>query len=297
MDFLNGVDYRTLVAFGAALIIALLGYQVFGGFKVSMGGKSATSRLEGFASSDRRGLADRLGDGVVARLGLSLTDWKHQLRWAQIGGHYKGRTVGSVLGQSLRYGGAGVVYILLFQAFSPIYLGIVALAAYYPYMTLRGKADEVRKELKRSLPDAAAFIAAEMSAGSSADTALTRAAHLPGALGRVLLEAVDVAQQKGRLIFTRDQVPGVLVEHLAELRMNHLVAFSAQLDLVASKGAEGPRQMGEIARSLAREYRSDVSREAEKMDNKLLFPMTVFFCGPVLAAVFIPLFMGIFQTF
>jgi len=47
-------------------------------------------------------MTDRVGDLIVTRLGLSLESWKHELRWAQIGGHYitKGgqpKTVGSVL--------------------------------------------------------------------------------------------------------------------------------------------------------------------------------------------------------
>lgn len=296
MDF-SSFDYRGLVGIIAALIIALIAFQVASGFKFSLGGSSATSRLEGFATADRRGLTDKLGDTVMARLGLDMDDWKFQMRWAKFGGKYEGQSVGSVLGQSLLFGGLGIAYIVLFQAFSPIFMGIVLLAAYYPYMTLRGRADDVRKAVKRTLPEAAAFIAAEMSAGSSAETALTRASNLPGALGTILREAVGIAQQNGRLIFSRDNVPGVLVEFTEELRMAHMVAFSAQLDLVASKGAEGPRQMGEIARSLAREYRSDVTRQAEQMDNKLLFPMTFFFFIPFMAAVFIPLFLGILETF
>lgn len=296
MDF-TSFDYRPLVSIFAALVVALVAFQLAGGLKFSLGGKSAASRLEGYAVADRRGLTDKLGDTVMARLGLDLDDWKFQMRWAKFGGKYEGQTVGSVLGQSLLFAGLGVAYIVLFQAFSPFFMIIVLIAAYYPYMTLRGRADDVRKAVKRLLPEAAAFIAAEMSAGSSAETALTRASNLPGSLGIILREAVGIAQQSGRLIFSRDNVPGVLVEFSEGLRMAHLVAFASQLDLVASKGAEGPRQMGEIARSLAREYRSDVTRQAEQMDNKLLFPMTFFFFIPFMAAVFIPLFMGILETF
>ena len=90
--------------------------------------------------------------------------------WAQLGGLYEGRTVGSVLGKSVLFGAVGIAYLLIFNALSPAFVIGVAVAAYYPYLQLRGRANDVREMVKRGLPEAAALIAAEMSAGSSAET-------------------------------------------------------------------------------------------------------------------------------
>lgn len=283
----------TLVPFIAAGLISLLSYQFIKDLDLSFG-SSAAARVEKFASADRRGITDRVGDSIMDRFGLSIEAWEHELLWAQLGGLYEGKTVGSVLGQSVLYGAAGIAYVLLFRAFSPMFLLLIALAAYYPYLQLHGRADDVRKAVKSSLPEAAALIAAEMSAGSSAETSLTRATTLPGPLGNLLRQVVQGTQQAGRLIFSREGLNGALVEEFSRYQMPNLEAFAQQIDLVAEKGTEGPRQMDAVARGLAREYRSDVTRSAEGLANKLLAPITIYIFLPFLAAVFVPLFASIF---
>jgi tight adherence protein C len=280
----------------AAGLISLLFYQILRGFEFSFGSSAAT-RVERFASADRRGITDRVGDSIVDRLGLSLEAWKHELLWAQLGGLYEGKTVGSVLGTSILFSAAGLAYLLAFNAFSPMFVMGVAVAAYYPYLQLKGRANDVRDAVKRGLPEAAALIAAEMSAGGSAETAVARAATLPGPVGNLLRRVVQGAQQAGRLIFSRDMLEGALVEELTRFRMPQLEAFARQIDLVASKGAEGPRQMGEVARGLAREYRSDVARSAEGLGNKLLFPISLYIFVPFMLAIFVPLMVSVFESF
>ena len=178
------MDFRAFIPLIAAIVLALITFWVVrrSNFTIQ---RSAANRLNSFAEQDRRGVTDRLGDLLVDRLGLSLASWKQELRWAQIGGHYltgagQPRTVGSVLGQSVLFGSLGLAYILLFHAFSPIYLILIALAVYYPYLTLRGRADTVRDVVKRGLPEATALVAAEMSAGNSITLAVERASSLPG---------------------------------------------------------------------------------------------------------------------
>jgi tight adherence protein C len=287
---------NTLIALTAALIIAAVGYSYFSKMEFSIN-NSASARMERFAVADRRGMADRLGDSIMDRFGFSIEAWEHELLWAQLGGFYQGRTTGSILGMSILYTGAGLAYILITQTTSPIFFLALAVAAYYPYLQLKGKAGEVRKTVQRGLPEAAALIAAEMAAGSSAETAITRAANLPGPLGRMIQDAVLIAQQAGRLIFSRDLIDGVLVEHFGKYRNTHIEAFARQIDLVASKGAEGPKQMGEVARGLSREYRSEVKSESEKLGNKLLLPMTLYVFIPFMLAIFVPLFASVFTSF
>ncbi len=285
-----------LIPFIAAGLIAFLFYNILRDFDFSIGSSAAT-RVGRFAEMDRRGITDKVGDSIVDRLGFSFESWKHELMWAQLGGLYEGKTVGSVLGLSVLYGGIGLVAILLLQALSPLYLIGVCVAAYYPYLQLRGRAGEVRDAVKRNLPEAAALIAAEMSAGSSAETAVSRAAVLPGPLGNLIRHVVQNAQQGGRLIFSRDMIEGALVEEFTRYKSPQLEAFAQQIDLVAAKGVDAPRQMSEVARGLAREYRSEIAKAAEGLSNKLLLPMTLYIFLPFMLAVFLPLMASVFTSF
>jgi tight adherence protein C len=287
---------QTIIVLATSAIIAAIGYSYFRRIEFSVGA-SASARIERFAAADRRNFTDRVGDSLVDRFGLTIEGWEFELMWAQLGGYYEGKTVGSVLGTSVVYLLGGIVYILMFQSYSMVYFTAVALIAYFPYMKLKGRGDDVRKMVKRSLPEAAALIAAEMSAGGSAETAVSRAANLPGPLGKMIKDTVAIAQQSGRLIFSRDAIDGVLVEHFSKYRLPDVEAFARQIDLVAEKGTDGPKQMSEVARGLSREYRSDIKTESEKLSNKLLMPMTLYIFVPFMLAIFVPLFASIFQSF
>lgn len=277
-------------------LIALIAYSYFRKVDLTFG-RSASSRLEQFAVADRRSITDRIGDSLMDRFGLTFESLEHEMRWSHLGGFYEGKTVGSVIGKSLLYGLIGITYVLMFKAFSPIFFVGILVAAYYPILSLKGRGDDTRQMVKRALPEAAALIAAEMSAGGSAETSVIRAATLPGPLGKLIHDVMQTAQRSGRLIFSRDTIEGVMVEKFTAYRMPHLEAFARQIDLVASKGAEGPKQMGEVARGLAREYRSDVAKSAEQLSNKLLVPITLYIFIPFMLAIFIPLFASVFQSF
>ena len=107
----------------------------------------------------------------------------------------------------------------------------------------------------------------------------------------------DAVYEAARLLRRCTEIMRVLVEQFTQYRLTHLEAFARQIDLVASKGAEGPKQMGEVARGLAREYRSDVAKSAEQLSNKLLVPITLYIFVPFMLAIFIPLFASVFQSF
>lgn len=288
--------WQNLIPPIVAGVIAYIAYGYFRNVDLTFG-RSASVRLEQYAAADRRGLTDRLGDSLMDRFGLTFESLEHEMRWAHLGGFYEGKTVGSVIGQSLLYAAAGLAYILTFKAFSPVFLVGVLVAAYYPVLGLKGRGADARQMVKRALPEAAALIAAEMAAGGSAETAVTRAASLPGPFGKLIHQVISTAQQSGRLVFSRDAIEGVMVEQFTQYRMPHLEAFARQIDLVAAKGAEGPKQMGEVARGLAREYRSDVAKSAESLSNKLLAPITLYIFVPFMLAIFIPLFASVFTTF
>ena len=295
------MNYTAFIPLIAALLLALITFWVARRSSFSIQ-RSAAGRLESYAETDRPGMTDRIGDLIVTRLGLSLESWKHELRWAQIGGHYitKGgqpKTVGSVLGQSVLYGALGLAFILLLHAFGLIYWLMVALLVYYPYLTLRGRAGAVRESVKRGLPEAAALVAAEMSAGNSLTLGVERASSLPGPIGQILREAVDRARSDGALLFSQAGAIGVIVRQFTDLHFPPLETFAARMDAVAAHGTEGPKRMNELASDLAMEYQVTVARAAETLDNKLLMPMTIFFFVPFLAAIFIPLMANIFSIF
>lgn len=285
-----------ILPIAASSLIALLVHKFFTQFDLRLGGSPA-ARLDQFASTDRRTFTDRLGDSLVDRLGLSFEAWQHELMWARLGGASSESTIGSVLGRSVLFGSLGVACLLLLNAFSPAYVLGVAAAAYYPYLQLRGRANEARERVRRALPEAAALIAAEMAAGASAETAVLRAATLPGPVGALLRSVDSSARQSARLVFSRDMQEGLLVQEFSRYRMSQLEAFARQIELVAVKGAEGPRQMGEVARGLAREYRSEVARSAEQLSNKLLFPVSLYIFVPFMLAIFVPLMVSVFESF
>ena len=195
------------------------------------------------------------------------------------------------------YGALGLAFILLLHAFGLVYWIMVALLVYYPYLTLRGRADTVRDAVKRGLPEAAALVAAEMSAGNSLTLGVERASSLPGPIGQILREAVDRARSEGALLFSQAGAIGVIVRQFTDLHFPPLETFAARMDAVAAHGTEGPKRMNELARDLAMEYQVTVARAAETLDNKLLMPMTIFFFVPFLAAIFIPLMANIFSIF
>jgi len=58
-----------------------------------------------------------------------------------------------------------------------------------------------------------------------------------------------------------------------------------------------PMYLGEVARGLAREYRSDVARSAEQLSNKLLFPISLYIFVPFMLAIFVPLMVSVFEAF
>ncbi len=280
----------------ASLVIAVLVYLAIKDINIISFGKSAADRLGDFADADRRALTDKMGDALIARLGLDLRDWAYQLRWAQLGGHYQNSTVGTIAGQA-------VLYVLLAFAgaliigFSLLTSGIVLVAAWLPYLQLRDKAERVREAVRRALPEAAAFVAGEMAAGVSADQSLVRVSVLSGPLAALIAQFADKSRSSGRVLLSQAGVRGVFRELAEEMNLQELISFAAQLDMVSERGAEGPRLMSDVAKMLARSYRIEINRAAAGLSMKVLVPMSAFFLVPMLASMLVPLFISILNVF
>jgi Flp pilus assembly protein TadB len=277
-----------------AALIAMIIYFVAGSINFE---KSARKRVKDMVEKPNESIFDVGGTKISGRFsGNVFTPFKRTLYWAQIGGSYRGWTVG---GMFIR----GIAFALAISLFNlalglPVIAWFIALfSVMMPYLLVKGKAEEVRKNVKRLLPETATVIAAEMDAGATASQAIERAGELPGPLGAVLSEAVSKARQSERAMFSRGANQGVLMEELNQHGMAELSRFAMQLDRIAAKGVDAPRVMIEIAKGLAREYKSMVQAASTNMDVELLIPMSVFFFFPFLAALMIPILLSLLEVF
>jgi len=231
------------------------------------------------------------GERVLDLLPLSAQTWEMHLAWAQRGGYYPGRKLGNIVFSGLIYAAAGLLVFALKPA--PILLLLAAAGFAYPFLALKGKAGRVRRRTIRALPEAASLVAAELAAGTHIDTAVARAAELPGPLAGLLTETVAFSRQTGRPLFSRKPVCGALLEVFSEAGLPALRAFAIQIDEVANKGIDAAELMADTARSLAREYRERVMAEKEQLGGKLTRHVAFHFFMPavivILAAFFIPM--------
>jgi Flp pilus assembly protein TadB len=248
----------------------------------------ATRALQEFqANADDPSSGERIGERIGKRLPLSKPGWEDHLRWAQRGGAYAGWSFGRLVFVAMLYGLCGTGVVLFNPA--PVSLAAPLLAGLFPFLSLKSKANRVRKQAARSLPELASLISAEMAAGVPAEQALQRAARLPGPLSLLLREADQLAQHTGRPLFSRKSgaqtVQGVLVEVFGNTKVTSLRAFASQLDRVSQKGVAGAQQMGDIARMMADEYRASLQRATKKLDSQLVMATAMFFFIPFVIVI------------
>jgi tight adherence protein C len=290
---MNQYQFQWTLVIIISLVVAWVVYFISSRVRVE---RSAASRVKRMVSDKSLSVFDRGGEKIAKRMGVSMESWQILLEWAQLGGHFQNWSVGGVFARSSVLAMMGLIYIVLFKA-PPIAWLLVPLALFIPFMQLRGRANDVKKQVKRLLPETATVIAAEMDAGSTAAQAIGRTAELPGALGVILSDAVAQATQSARSMFSHGSNPGILMEILSKWELPELSRFAMQLNRVAEKGVDAPRIMTDIARGLAREYRSHVQQTAANMDTELLAPMTLFFFLPFVVVILAPViisFIGMF---
>lgn len=254
--------------------------------------KSPGKRVREMVDTTATSFFDIGGTKVTSKMQLNFFDsWREALFWAQLADHYKGWSLGGMLVRGLVSAVVIVTAILLFGLPYFAWL-LVPFAIFAPYLLVKGKSDEVTKKVKRLLPETATVIAAEMDAGATAGQAVERAGELPGPLGRVINHSVAISRQSDRAMFSRGANKGVLMEELSKHGMQELSRFAMQLDRVAAKGVDAPRIMVEIAKGLAREYKSQVQTTASNMDTELLIPMTLFFFLPFIVSILVPVMVS-----
>jgi Flp pilus assembly protein TadB len=290
---------RAIAPYMAGLSLAFITYAILSRVRFEVSGvrRSVTRRLERFAGVEEEPTwMDRLGDELLRFLGLDPRRWIHYLQWAQLGGYYTDWTVGGLVGRAVVYGLVGALYAAYMQA--PIFWLAIPILFAFPFIRVRSKANDVKKQVRRALPELSTLVAAEMDAGNAADQALARASELTGPLGHVLARAMAEGRSTGKALFSRSrEIKGAVLEYLSGMGMPELMAFASQLDLVASKGAAGPELMDNIAQGLAREYRMRVLQSAEELESDLVIPATLFFFLPFVVAIMIPLLVPLFEAF
>ncbi len=233
--------------------------------------------------------AEQIGGRVAERLPFSLEAWEEHLRWAQRGGYFRDWGIGRLVIMAMVYAAIGACVLLVNPA--PVSLLVPLGAAAYPFISVRAKANTVRKRVVRGLPEVASLVAAEMSAGVSPDQAFQRAAVLPGPLAGLFSEVLAYSRSAGRPLFGRKPIRGALVEVFSEAALPELASFAAQVDLVAEKGVAGAILMNEVARTLGREYRSRLDSEVEKLNGRLMLATAIFFFIP-----FVLIILGSFMA-
>lgn len=267
----------------ASLLLAL-GIALVGGFLTSLvlSARPVASRaLADYYAPTRQTRRERIGLAIARRLPFSLEAWENHLRWAQRNGAYRGDSLGSIFFQCLLFGGLACLVVLVNPAPAAFLLPVGAFA--YPLIRLRAKANTARKRVARTLPETAALIAAELAAGVAPETAIARAASLPGPLSALLEEAMQASRESGRPLFSRKPISGTLIEYMRASGLPALYAFGSQVDLVAAKGVAGASLMSEIARALAAEHRARLTADVEKLDGKLVMAVAIFFFVPFVA--------------
>ena len=282
---------RLIAPFLGAGTLALVAFFLAGSLRVRPKVGRGLEDFYASAGNEQQAASrgEQIGNRVAERLPFSLETWEEHLHWAQRGGYFKGWGIGRLVFTAMIYAGVGACVLLVNPA--PVSLLVPLGAAAYPFISVRAKANTVRKRVARGLPEVAALVAAEMSAGVSPDQAVQRAAVLPGPLTSLLSDVLAYSRSAGRPLFGRKPVRGALVEVFSQADLPELLSFAAQLDLVAEKGVAGAMLMNEVARTLGREYRSRLDSEVEKLNGKLMLATAAFFFIP-----FVLIILGSFMA-
>jgi len=266
--------------FVIAGFLAWIGYWVAARMSSVSVRKSAHKALENYYAEQKKAASqgEIIGEAIARKLPLSLDVWEDHLTWAKRGGKYEDYTIGRLVFTSLVYGAAGMIFPLINPA--PISFLVPIGAAVYPFIALRSKANTVRKQVLRLLPETAALISAELAAGNSPEKAVERASQLPGVLSKLLREAMALSSSSAKPLFSRKPITGTLIETFRKTNLPSLIAFASQLDLVATKGVGSAELMAQIADMLADEYRAKLASEVEKLDSRLTLLVMAFYFAP-----------------
>jgi Flp pilus assembly protein TadB len=293
--FLHSNTAQLILVLVAGALAALIVYLIFSSMSLE---QSTSRRLGRFAGTVPTGLTEEIGGTVLRLYKRDTSKMLGSLDWAQLGGHFEGWGLDTLIGRCAIFGIAGLAVMLVLQPDNLLFVvGAGLLLGYFPILQVNGRAGDVKRQIGREVPEIAALVAAELAAGNAPDVAIERASQMPGPLGKLLGRALADSRSSGRPLFTRKPVRGTLVELLLASGLSQLTAFGAQLDLVASKGVSGAEMMADISRAISREYFEHVMSAAEQLEGNLVIPSAIFFFLPFTAAIMLPMMSSLSGAF
>jgi Flp pilus assembly protein TadB len=294
-NVLHSNTAQLVIVLVAGALAALIVYLIFSSMSLE---QSTSRRLGRFAGTVPTGLTEEIGGTVLRLYKRDTSKMLGSLDWAQLGGHFEGWGLDTLIGRCAIFGIAGLVVMLVLQPDNLLFVvGAGLLLGYFPILQVNGRAGDVKRQIGREVPEIAALVAAELAAGNAPDTAIERAAQMPGPLGKLLDRALADSRSSGRPLFTRKPIRGTLVELLLGSGLSQLTAFGAQLDLVATKGVSGAEMMADISRAISREYFEHVMSAAEQLEGNLVIPSAIFFFLPFTAAIMLPMMSSLSGAF
>jgi Flp pilus assembly protein TadB len=294
-NFLHSNTAQLILVLVAGALAALIVYLIFSSMSLE---QSTSRRLGRFAGTVPTGLTEEIGGTVLRLYKRDTSKMLGSLDWAQLGGHFEGWGLDTLIGRCAIFGIAGLAVMLVLQPDNLLFVvGAGLLLGYFPILQVNGRAGDVKRQIGREVPEIAALVAAELAAGNAPDVAIERASQMPGPLGKLLGRALADSRSSGRPLFTRKPVRGTLVELLLASGLSQLTAFGAQLDLVASKGVSGAEMMADISRAISREYFEHVMSAAEQLEGNLVIPSAIFFFLPFTAAIMLPMMSSLSGAF
>lgn len=133
------------------------------------------------------------------------------------------------------------------------------------YQVFKGRANRVRREILRDLPDIENIMAIEIAMGANIRQALQSAASSPTMFGRWLRDILDKEKD--------------MVKEAAKLGMPELVAFARQVELVGRTGLGG-EAFAKLAKETIRSRMSEMNAKIAKLESELAMPSVLFFFLP-----------------
>ncbi len=230
-------------------------------------------------------LSEQLGLSILSRLHVRTDFIVRWLRWAQLAGHYQGRSVESFVGQ-------GVLFFLgslLAGAFlGRLFIWVSPVMGALPLILLRSKANDARKQLQREIPIEVALLAMDIRSGTPVTTALQNTMNGQNIFARWLRGVYGSAAGRRNPLEALD-------EGARDAGMKELAQLAAVLRFIGTKGV-GHEVMMPLAQSMSTAYLAEVQARVEDLDNQLLWPSALFFFLPFVAAVMVPILLPLFQS-
>jgi hypothetical protein len=231
-------------------------------------------------------LAQRLFPDAVMGVG-------RYLYWAQIGGKWLGWSEVEFWGLRLAVIVIGfAVGLLAGGGDMMIAAGVPGIALFWLNSRLTGPAKRAMRQVERELPEASQMMAMLVGSGKPLVEALRIIGGGKWLLAEWVRRAMAARPTTQPLLATARGERGFLREEAERSGLPALVSFAVQLDLLNAAGTGADILLASVAESVAADYRARLEQEAEKIGDKMIMPMMIFYFIPYLAGLLGPIILG-----